>query len=73
MEETNEPKLSITGLRNVLWEEIKKVRAGETSPANVNAITNATGKILSTVKLQMEFAKITGQVPNIEMLQIAEK
>lgn len=69
----SEKKLSITELRNVLWEEIGKVRAGETSPANVNAVTNATGKILSTVKLQMEFAKLTGQVPVIEMLQIAEK
>ena len=73
MKETNGKRLSINGLRSILWEEIQKVRAGETSPANVNAITNATGKILSTVKLQMEFAKLTGQVPVIEMLQIIEK
>ena len=32
-------------LREILSDEIQKIRENKTTPANVNAITNATGKI----------------------------
>ena len=50
-------------IRNMLCEEIEKLRQKQTTPANVNAITNATGKILSTIKLELEYAKLLGQKP----------
>jgi hypothetical protein len=65
---------SLNDLRTILSEEIDKVRGGTTSAANVNAVTNATGKILSSIKLEMEYYKLLGKVPDIEFVkQIAPK
>jgi hypothetical protein len=61
--------MTLNELRVLLSEEILKIREGQTTAANVNAITNATGKILSTVKLEMEYYKMTGKpLPDIPML-----
>lgn len=60
--------LNLNDLRAILSDEIVKIRAGESTPATVNAVTNASGKILSTVKLEMEYFKLIGKTPNIPML-----
>lgn len=64
------PKDSMTmnDIRAVLTDEIMKIREGNTTAANVNAISNATGKILSTVKLEMEYHKLIGKTPHIPLL-----
>jgi hypothetical protein len=54
---------NMNDIRNMLCEEIEKLRQKQTTPSNVNAITNATGKILSTIKLELEYAKLLGQKP----------
>lgn len=56
---------NINDLREILSEEIDKLREGKTTPANINAITNATGKIFSSIKLEMEYAKMLGEKPEI--------
>jgi hypothetical protein len=66
-------KMDINSLRTILAEEINKLRDGSTTPANVNAITNATGKILSTVKLEMEYHKLLGKTPNIDFIKVSDK
>lgn len=66
-------KMDINNLRTILSEEIDKLRAGTTTPANVNAITNATGKILSTVKIEMEYHKLLGKTPAIDFIKISDK
>lgn len=66
-------KIDIISLREILAEEITKLRNGETTPANVNAVTNATGKILSTVKLEMEYHKLLGKTPEIEFIKIKDE
>jgi len=66
-------KMNINSLRNILAEEIDKLRQGQTNAANVNAVTNATGKILSTVKLEMEYCKMVGKTPDIGFISISEK
>ncbi len=60
---------SLDDLRTILSEEIDKVRTGQTSAANVNAVTNATGKILSSIKLEMEYHKLLGKVPEIDFVK----
>ena len=55
-------------LRMILSEQINRLKQGNTTAANVNAITNATGKILSTIKLEMEYAKLTGRKPIIPFI-----
>ena len=66
-------KLTLGAIRDLLWEEMHSLRAGDTSAANVSAMTNASGKILSTVALELKYAQMTGQAPNVSMLQIEEK
>jgi len=63
-------KMNINTLREILAEEIDKLRKGKTTPANVNAVTNATGKILSTVKLEIEYSKLLGKTPRIDFIKI---
>lgn len=60
---------TINDLRTILAEEINKIRNGETNAANVNAITNATGKILSTIKLELEYGKLIGKQPDIPFIE----
>ena len=51
-----------------VWEQIDLLRKGETTPATVNAMVNATGAILRVVKLQMVYAEKTGKTPEIPLL-----
>ena len=64
---------NINDLREILSQEIDKLREGKTTPASINAITNATGKIFSSIKLQMEYAKILGEKPNIKFIGAKEE
>lgn len=50
-------------LRGVLTDEIIKLRDGSTTPSNVTAVSNASGKILSSFKLELEVAKLLGRKP----------
>lgn len=64
---------TINDLRDILADEIKNLRGGNTTPANVNAVTNATGKILQTVKLELEYNKLIGQTPDISFIRSGKK
>lgn len=59
---------TVNDLRVILAEEIEKIRSGKTTAANVNAIVNATGKILTTVKMEIEYNKLIGRTPNIDFI-----
>jgi len=64
---------TINDLRKIMAEEIGKIRSGDTTAANVNAITNAVGKILSTVKMEIEYNKLMGRTPVIDFIQGEQK
>lgn len=51
----------------MIWETIEEVRKGTTTAAQANAVTNATGKYLSTVKLEMDYCRITGKQPELQL------
>lgn len=51
-----------------MGENIQRLRDGEATPAVANAIVNSSAAMLRIVKLQMEYAKMTGQTPNIPLL-----
>lgn len=59
---------TLDGLRVVLSDSIRDLKDASASAANVNAISNATGKILSSVKLQMEYYRLIGQTPHLPFL-----
>lgn len=63
---------SLSELRAILSEDIDRVRAGEATAANVNAVSNAIGKFISTVKLEMEYQRLAGKTPNIALLDDGE-
>jgi len=64
---------TVTDMRNILAEEIQRLRKGESSAANVNAIVNATGKILSSVKLELEYNRLLGTLPDIPFIRPGKK
>ncbi len=66
-------ELSMASIQSILWDEIHSLRAGETSAANLSAITNASGKILVTIALQIKYAQLTGQVIDDKMLLFEKK
>jgi flagellar biosynthesis/type III secretory pathway chaperone len=59
---------TVNDLRTILAEEIQNIRDGKTTAANVNAIVNATGKILTTVKMEIEYNKLIGKTPRIDFI-----
>lgn len=56
-------------LREILGLEIDSLRTGKTDAKIVNAIVNATGKILSTIKLEMEYMKLTGRKVKMKFIE----
>lgn len=66
----NTELLDINSMRTMLSEEIGKLRNGDTTAANINAIVNATGKILTTVKMEMEYGKLLGITPKIDFIKV---
>ena len=64
--------LSLDEIRGILSDEIIRLRDGGTSAASANAVSNAVGKILSSIKLEMEYQKLTGRKANIPMLSAGD-
>jgi hypothetical protein len=60
--------LTLNELRAILADNIRRTQAAEISPAVANATTNAVGTILRTVKLEMDYFKMTGKTPSIPLL-----
>jgi len=63
-------KVDVNRLMELLAATAFDVREGDYSPAKANAISNATGKIFSAVKIQMEYGKMLGIVPDIPAIRI---
>lgn len=56
---------TMTELRAMLSEEIDTFRAKKTTAAQLNAITNAAGRILHSIKLELEYARMQGRTPKV--------
>ncbi len=70
--ELSSGSMTMDEMRAVLTDSIQQIREGKTTAAVVNAISNASGKILSTIKLEMEYYRLTGKTPNIPILMRAD-
>jgi hypothetical protein len=61
--------MTLADLQGILWEQISKLESDETTPAKANAVSNATGKILASVRLQMDYSRLSGKpLPDIPLL-----
>ncbi len=54
-------------IRRVLTEEIELIKDGKSTPARANAISNLVGKILNSVKLDIEVHKYIAKVDVTEL------
>lgn len=61
---------NMTELREVLCEQIDALRAKTTTPVQVNAICNATGKILASIKLEIEYCRLMGRRPESDFMKL---
>lgn len=60
-------------LRAMLAEQMTNLRAGSADPKQVNAMVNAAGKIISSVKLELEYARMIGVTPVIPFISQRDK
>ena len=59
-------------LRDVCTNTISGLVTGVTTPANANAIFNGVGKIISTVKAEVERSKVIGKFRGPLPLKVAQ-
>jgi len=59
---------NVEELREFLSNEMSKLANGEATPSSVNAMANLAGKMLQSVKLEVEYNRIVGATPNIDFL-----
>jgi hypothetical protein len=52
---------TVTDLRNILADDVMKLRKGDMTAPIANAVTNATGKMLSSCKIELEYNKLMGR------------
>lgn len=55
----------VTDLRNFLLAQIQRAAKGELSPSAVNSMANMCGKVIATVKIEHDHAKLVGLQPTI--------
>lgn len=60
----------INDLRTILTEELLKLREGRATAKDVNAIANVASKILHSVKLELDYCKMTRQTPSIAFISV---
>lgn len=54
---------TMNDIRELLAEQMDALKQEKTTAGTVNAMCNATGKFLATIKLEMEFARMVGKQP----------
>lgn len=58
-----------TELRNILCETITAVREKSMTPDAAEAISNASGKIISSLRVELEYRRMRCEVPQIPFIQ----
>ena len=59
---------NVEELREFISRDLERVSSGEITPAVANASANLSGKILQSVKLELEYNHAAGLSPNISFL-----
>lgn len=64
---------NLDDIRAILSDEIARLRSGESTPAMASAVTNAAGKILSSISLEIKYQQAAGRTVNVPMLNAGDK
>jgi hypothetical protein len=59
---------NVEELRDFIAKELERVSQGDITPASANASANLAGKMLQSVKMELEYNKMVGANPNIGFL-----
>ena len=60
---------NITTLRVALCEVIDELRAHSITPEEAEAVSNASGKIVASLRVELEYARQRGEIPNLAFLK----
>ena len=60
---------TITDLRSELCDTFDDLRAGNVTPKVASEMNNSAGKIIHTLKVQLEYHTMTKSTPNIPFLK----
>lgn len=63
--------MDATTLKTTLSEQIQKLHSNQGDPKIANAISNAAGKIIATIRLELEYCKMVGAKPAISFVKTA--
>lgn len=58
----------VNKLRSFLSEQLERVSQGDITPSVANSQANIAGKMISSIKMQLEYNKLTGKNIEIEFL-----
>jgi hypothetical protein len=61
---------NIEQLRNSLLTNIGDIKSGRLPVKEAEAITNTAGKVLNTVIVQLKYAELRKEEPNIDFLNV---
>lgn len=59
---------NINELRAVLCDTIAAVRAKEITPDAAEAVSNASGKIVASFRVELEYRRMRGEVPTLAFM-----
>ena len=60
---------NIQELRAVLCETIAAVRSKEITPDAAEAVSNASGKIIASFRVELEYRRMRGEVPQLAFME----
>ncbi len=61
---------TMTEIREILCDQMDAIKNDTTTPQKANSIINAVGKLLHSVRIELEYAKLTGQRPSVKLLTV---
>ena len=61
--------MNITDIRNDMILVYKELREGKIKKADANALASTVGKMISSAKVQLEYAAMRNEKPEIEFLE----
>jgi len=60
---------NITTLRAALCEVIYELRSHSITPDEAEAVSNASGKIVASIRVELEYRRMRGEVPNLAFME----
>lgn len=69
----SDEKLNAVNLKTALWETLKRVKSGDVTPAEGDAVAVQAREILRTTNTQLRIAQQTKRQVPLEVVEFSEK